>query len=383
MQPVSTLPPTTSETSVVRLPSFLSQKLRFWSLVAMVLLVYVHAYNLHPRYLQPWTAVDEPLTVGSWLQYFLANGLLRFRIPILFAISGYLFAYHDTRAPHKERVRRRLRTLLVPYLLWSAFGLAFTWALEQYPATRQLVLNAGLSIFGPDNALVSGYSPGQLLLRWLLFPVPFQLWFLRSLLVYNLAYPWIRTAVERGPWVYFSVAGLLWFTEFGIPPLFEGTGLVFFALGVWLRKTEFNVLAPPRWFRLGLFAAVWVGLLALKTWLAFCFEHPPFLLMLFLHKTAEALGVLVMWFGTDGLVRVAMSQRWFNWLTGFSFMIYVLHVPLANYVTETALRAWPSQNLLVFLLLPLAIVALAVLLGAALRRLVPGVYSVLTGGRGL
>ncbi|GAA4003268.1 hypothetical protein GCM10022408_13510 [Hymenobacter fastidiosus] len=46
-----------------RLPAFLSQKLRFWSLVAVVLLVYVHAYNLHPRYLQPWTPVDEPLTV--------------------------------------------------------------------------------------------------------------------------------------------------------------------------------------------------------------------------------------------------------------------------------------------------------------------------------
>jgi len=35
----------------------LSQKFRFWSLVAMVLLVYVHAFNLHPRYLQPMTLV--------------------------------------------------------------------------------------------------------------------------------------------------------------------------------------------------------------------------------------------------------------------------------------------------------------------------------------
>ncbi|QIX61271.1 acyltransferase [Hymenobacter sp. BT18] len=375
--------PVPPPTRPARLDPFLSQKLRFWSLVAMVLLVYVHGYNLHSRYLQPWTPVDEALSPGTFVQYFLANGLLRFRIPILFAISGYLFAHHDASAPHGVRVKRRLRTLLLPYLLWSAIGLGFTWALEQYPPTRQLVVEAALSIFGPQNPLVSGYSPGELLLRWLLLPVPFQLWFLRSLLVYNLAYPWIRKAVARGPWVYFSIAGLLWFTEFGIPPLFEGTGLVFFALGVWLRKTEFNVLTPPRWFRLGLFAAVWVLLLAVKTWLAFYFEHPPFLLMLFLHKTAEALGVLVMWFGADGLVRAAMRRSWFGWLTGFSFMIYVLHVPLVNYATEAALRAWPGQNLLVFLLLPLAIVALAVLLGAALRRLVPGVYGVLTGGRGL
>lgn len=348
----------------------------------MVLLVYVHGYNLHPRYLQPWTMVEEPLSVGAWGQYFLANGLLRFRIPILFAISGYLFAHHDTGAPHKTRVKRRLRTLLVPYLLWSALGLAGTWVLEQYPATRQVVQDAALSIFGPQKPFVSGYSAGELLLRWLLVPVPFQLWFLRSLLVYNLAYPWLRRALQKAPKVYFATAGLLWLADFGLPPLFEGTGLVFFALGVWLYQQQVDVLTPPRWFRGGLLAVVWLGLVAAKTGLAFQ-EHPPFVVMLLLHKAAEALGVLVMWFGADAVVRAAMRQPWFVWLTGFSFMIYALHVPLVNYATEAALRAWPGQNLLVYALVPLAVVLTAVLLGAGLRRLVPGVYGLLTGGRGL
>ncbi|GAB3231849.1 hypothetical protein GCM10027346_18620 [Hymenobacter seoulensis] len=349
----------------------------------MVLLVYVHAYNLHSRYLQPWTPVDEPLSAGTWLQYFLANGVLRFRIPILFAISGYLFAHHEGSAPHTVRVKRRVRTLLVPYVLWCTVGLGLTWAMEQFPATRQLVLDAALSPFGPQNPLVSNYSPGELLLRWLLIPVPFQLWFLRSLLVYNLAYPWMRRALERAPKVYFGIAGLMWLMEFGIPPFFEGTGLVFFALGVLLRKRETDVLTPPRWFKAGLLLAVWLGLLAIKTWMAFHFEQPPFIPMLLLHKSAEALGVVLMWFGADGLVSVAMRQRWFVWLTGFSFMIYGLHVPLVNYATEAALRLWPGQNLAVYLMLPLLIVLIAVVLGALLRRTVPGVYSALTGGRGL
>ena len=89
------------------------------------------------------------------------------------------------------------------------------------------------------------------------------------------------------------------------------------------------------------------------------------------------------WTGADGLVRVTMRQQWFMWLTGFSFMIYGLHVPLVNYATEAALRLWPGQNLAVYLVLPLLIVLTAVALGALLRRTVPGVYSALTGGRGL
>lgn len=422
-----------------RLDAFLSQKLRFWSLVAMLLLVYVHAYNLHSRYLQPFTPVDEPLSVGTFLQYFLANGLLRFRIPILFAISGYLFAHHDAGTPHRERAKRRLRTLLVPYLLWSLIGLAFTWALEQYPYTRQLVQQAALSIFGPDAPFVSGYTPGQLLLRWLLLPVPFQLWFLRSLLVLNLAYPWLRAAIDRLPGFYFGVAGLFWLSESSLPrtalvllgvgawlwlrtagnraarwqwlgalvivsgglmyltattrllwvvepalgPLMEGSGLLFFALGVWLRRRDKEVLLQPHWFRLLPFTGLWLGIVGLKTWLAFQFDEPPFIPMLLLHRAAELLGVLVMWFGSNAMVRAAMQRRWFQWLTGFSFMIYVLHVPLVNYATEAMLLRWPQQQLLTFLLLPLAVVALAVLLGAVLRRVAPAAYGVLTGGRGI
>jgi fucose 4-O-acetylase-like acetyltransferase len=95
---------------------FVSQKFRFYSFLSMTLLVFVHGYNLNVRYLQPFTVVDEHLTVNTFLQYFLANGIFRFRIPMLFIISGYLFASRDTK-PYGERVKRRLQTLLVPYLL--------------------------------------------------------------------------------------------------------------------------------------------------------------------------------------------------------------------------------------------------------------------------
>ncbi|UYZ58110.1 acyltransferase family protein [Hymenobacter latericus] len=384
MQVVADVPiPADEAVKPKRLDPFLSQKLRFWSFVAMLMLVYVHAYNLHPRYLHAASAVEEPLTVGAYLQYFLANGLFRFRIPILFAISGYLFAYHDSGTPHRVRVQRRVRTLLVPYLLWSFIGLAGTWAMEQFPATRQLVQDAALSSFGPDNPFVSGYTPGQLLLRWLLVPVPFQFWFLMSLLIYNLAYPWLRKAVDRAPAVYFGVTGLLWLLGIDIQPFIGGTGLLFFALGVWLHRRSIDVLRPPRWFPVLPMAMLWLVVVLLKSYAAFHYQYPPFLPMLLLHKAAEALGIGVMWFGSDAVVRAAMRQRWFAWVVGFSFMIYALHVPLVNYATEWALRVWPGQNTLVFVLLPLLIAGLAVLLGAIMRKLVPGVYSLLTGGRGM
>ena len=60
---------------------------------------------------------------------------------MLFIISGYLFALHDNN-PYLQRVGKRFRTLFLPYLIWSAIGLAFTYGLEMTAAGRNLVADS-------------------------------------------------------------------------------------------------------------------------------------------------------------------------------------------------------------------------------------------------
>jgi fucose 4-O-acetylase-like acetyltransferase len=384
--------PDTALTPPARLDAFLSQKMRFWSFMAMVLLIYVHGFNLHPRQLAPFTVVDEPASFGNCLQYFLSNGVLRFRIPILFAISGYLFAWADGRTTHQNRVLKRLRTLGLPYLLWSAGWMGIVWGLAQIPLMRQAIIDAEISPFWPRQ-LLSQLTPGELVTQWLLLPIPFQLWFLRNLLVLNLAYPALRWAVTRGPKVYFPIVGLIWFLGVEVPFL-GGEGLLFFGLGTWLALRRRDVQARPKWLSVPVAMLLWVGSAAALTWLAFRGQppfgpkgpEPVFFAMLGLYRLCEVSGVLAAWFGLDWLVRRAMAQRWFAWTAGFSFMIYAMHVPTVNYATALALRygkGIPHLTTWTYLLLPPLIVLAAVLIGATLRRLAPSVYGVLTGGRGL
>ena len=74
---------------------FTSQKFRFYSFICIALLLFVHGYNLKQTYLEPFSLVRERLTFTSFFEYFMANGILRFRLPMLFAISGYFFAMQD------------------------------------------------------------------------------------------------------------------------------------------------------------------------------------------------------------------------------------------------------------------------------------------------
>jgi hypothetical protein len=239
--------------------------------------------------------------------------------------------------------------------------------------------------------LLHDYRWYEMLGRWILIPVPYQLWFLRVLLMYNLAYPAIRWCVTHriAKWIFFSVAILMWLGTMGFV-LFEGEGLVFFSLGVWIQKTNFNIDLHKRWLNPVWWGFAFIILAAAKTTLAFL--GPPFLgdamfpVLTILHKLVILSGLITAWYGCNGLVTWCMQRKWFIWLTAFSFMIYAIHAPLVAYAIEAlfaVVNQVPYYRLLSFVFLPLVIIAFAVGVGAVLRRVWPWGYGVLTGGRGI
>ena len=369
---------------------FNSKKFKFWSFLSMFLLVFVHGYNLQERYMQPWTIPGDPFNITTFIEYFLANGIFRFRIPMLFIISGFLYAIHDVR-PYKQRTRKRLRTLLLPYIIWSALGFAFTWFLELFPYTRDIVAGSNIVRIDDSRMLLHDYHWYEMLGRWLLIPVPYQLWFIRVLLMYNIAYPAIRWLVSHriAKWIFFSIAVLMWLGTMGFV-LFEGEGLLFFSLGVWMQKNNFNIDGPKRWLNPLWAGVAFILLAATKTVLAFTGQpllgNAIFPVLIILHKLTIFSGLITAWYGCNGLVTWCMQRKWFVWLTAFSFMIYALHAPLIAYAIEAVFAVVnhvPHYRLLTFIFLPLTIIAFAVGTGALLRRVWPGLYGVLTGGRGM
>jgi len=355
----------------------------------MFLLVFVHGYNLQVRYMQPWTIPGEAVTFTSFTEYFLANGIFRFRIPMLFIISGFLYAMHDYK-PYGQRTRKRLRTLLIPYLTWSALGFAFTWLLESFLYTRGIVSASNIVRIDESRALLHDYRWYELLVRWILIPVPYQLWFIRVLLIYNIAYPAIRWCVTRKipGWIFFGVAFLMWLGTMGFG-LFEGEGLLFFSLGVWMQKREFDIDQPKRTLKPLGWGIAFVTLAAVKTLLAFIGQ--PVLgkavipILIILHKAVVLSGLIFAWYGCNGLVTWCMERKWFVWLAAFSFMIYAIHAPLVAYATEAVfplVSHLPFYRMGTYLLLPLTIIGFAIGTGALLRKVWPGLYGLLTGGRG-
>jgi fucose 4-O-acetylase-like acetyltransferase len=181
---------------------------------------------------------------------------------MLFVISGYLFAWNDKKS-HKERMKSRVRTLFVPYIAWSAFGIGLTALLEQSPQTYAAVRAVELS--DPINQ----YQWSDYVFRLLLYPIPFQLWFIRVLLVYNLLYPLLLRCSTHGAKIWFPLITLIWLAvpmNFGFV---EPEGLLFFTLGIWLQKSSVNLETPPRFFHGAFWGIAWILIATIKTIAAF------------------------------------------------------------------------------------------------------------------
>ncbi len=370
----------------------LSQKFRFFTFICIALLAYVHGYNLRDTYLTPFSTINEPLTFTTFFEYLFSNGLLRFRIPLLFMISGYLYAMYDHRT-YLQQIKSRFRTLIIPLLLWSAFGLLFTFVLQLIPYTADVVVKANIDQLG-DNRPYAQIGWLGILKRWLLAPISYQLWFLLALFVFNILYPVIRWLVIKIPYIWLPLTFIYFLFIFHLP-LLDSRGLFFFSLGVWIQKRNFSIEKEPSWFSLGLTLIVFIGLSVIKTFMAFELEPYDFrnatsftataVILAILHQFSILAGILAMWFGADKVMHWLMKQHWFNHSSGFSFFIFGLHVPLLPYMMTWALTTFqflPNYRLICYLFIPFLLLAVSVWIGGFIRKYIPGVYRVITGGRG-
>jgi hypothetical protein len=150
---------------------------------------------------------------------------------------------------------------------------------------------------------------------------------------------------------------------------------------VWIQKKNFSIETEPRWFSLGLALILFVGLSVIKTFMAFELEPnvwSSWIPLIIIHQISVLAGIMAMWFGADKVIKWFTQKEWFNYASGFSFFIFGLHVPLLPYVMNGLMNSS---------MIPISPQSFFTLcfcswVGSMLRRFVPKVYAVMTGGRG-
>ena len=88
----------------------------------IVLVVYIHYWGEN---------IPESSVIGSTIydsiRIFMCHVISRAAVPTFFLISGYYFFYKIkdfTFDNYKDKLKKRIRTILIPYLLWNAIAIS-------------------------------------------------------------------------------------------------------------------------------------------------------------------------------------------------------------------------------------------------------------------
>ena len=186
---------------------------------------------------------------------FVTRVLCHVAIPSFFIFSGYLF-FRGTEQwnadTYKAKLRSRVKTLLVPYLIWNVIYLIYIKSSSEpfsYVAPFVQEMNAGDYIASFWNLIVGETG----ITNWLgqatpnHYPINFPLWYVRDLMVLVMISPLIRLFVKHTRKWGLLLLALCYVS--GIWPNYTGiqiNGVLYFSVGAYLGVHKIDMVD---WFR--------------------------------------------------------------------------------------------------------------------------------------
>ena len=358
-----------------QLPAVTSRAIDLLRFPLLVLVVYFHSFPL----LLPLAA-----DAGLWfrLAQLLAEQLARLAVPLLFICAGFLFFYQYVSgfAAYRQLWRKKSRTVLLPFLLWSVLGIACYAIGLSWQQTQPF--------FSNQPMLADFWTLAGFLRFWLGIersPLVYPLWFLRDLLIFILISPVLARLLHWTGWWTGLVLLLMWLLQSWLRfccdwlvwPLFQPAleSSTFFVLGALFAIKPL----PLSWlYRTGPgFVLVYLlGQLAL--WL----DLLPTLLVV---KVLLLIGITAVFYLALQLAQQPMWSRRLTVSAGATFFLFVSHEPLLTVSRKVLLMLLAplsaGQYFLLYLLLPSAVMVLLLLCYRALATTWPSLCQLLTGGR--
>lgn len=331
------------------------------SSILIVMVVFIHSCF--------GEAIDY--TVPHFIQDFCVGGLCTVVDPMFFAISGFLFFNNLKRIGDcKDKIKKRIRTLLVPYFIWNVMVGLFIIIFKELPFTNNFV-NTNILAGIKANGLLGFFN------EFFWKPAAFQLWFLRDLIVMVACSPILYYIIKYTRWISVLICAVLSY-------FIQLNDLVYFVLGgcISMNVKNMNYLSkiPTSVFIISVIAYLYRAFIVATT------KTNSFLSLPGVSFIIIVMSIIVLWKTYDLLFakKNIRSIPIIGSCLGYSFFIYLAHMPLFTAFKKVSLMITDVSNaslIILFFLNPLILVLFLILVAKTMQKFAPKVYSMLVGGR--
>lgn len=335
----------------------------------IVLVLYMHIVPIEHF---PVTADFTSINLYRFISELVAHNIGRAAVPCFFIISGFFYFRKMetwTSTFYINQQRKRIRTLLIPYLLWNILNIL-------------IILAKGYSfnLMGRDGSADLNYIYQSSLWSLMTYPVNQPLWYLRDLICMTIIapifYDLFRFAKHWGILLLFAI----YLSTFELPILgFSMTAIFYFGIGAYWGLNHVNFVDDLKFLRIPSY--ILAPVLAI---VAVGMNYSPF--YEYIIRLYIPFGIIAILNLTSDLIKVEKIKNMLVKLSGSVFFIYSVHelylkswVKGAFFKTPLAGNGWGM--ILGYLVMPIVLLGICMLLYYFAKKITPKTLSLFTGGR--
>lgn len=294
-------------------------------------------------------------------------------VPMFYTISGFLFFRRAEKMKTiLKKIRNRIKTLIIPFILAAFYYPAFFVFMEILPGVGNYIDRPSfIEMFNSMTlqeilcSMFYGSSDG--------YPWAYHLWFMRDLIIIVFLSP------------------VLFFIRKWI-----GYWIIVITLILYLLFPYFWFLYAMFWFVTG---SVVLGIIAnISKWIVFPLLFSFFIMAIYrqingdysyhIFKVIEiSMGLVSFWCIYDYIINIHLvfaNHDKLKLACQFTFFLYLYHEPIFHIIVKLMVMVLGKNSLgytMSIILPPFVILLLGVIFGRCLRNQLPRLYSVITGGR--
>lgn len=338
---------------------------------ATILVVILHAYT-----------TARNLTLGDadcyiHLSYILSLCMGEMGVPLFFTISGFLFynQYHNIVSDYTNKLKKRIHSLLIPYLFWNAFMILFYWILQSIPHLNGYFSGSNLPVADYDimNFIRAFWDCGN----WDEgngLPILQPYWYIRNLMVLNICSPILYGYIKHLKWVGILLPACCWIYA---PHLaLSLSSVTFFCLGGLFSIHQMNIVPVMRNKR-KVFSFIFILSIITEY---ICHFYTPGVYNPYLHRIVLITGIPFL--ASTALV---LKDKFTipPLLTNSSFLIYTIHLPIIIAIRKTGSKLFPAASDIMNVILYIASIILTSVICIAvyylLNKYLPKTTRFITG----
>ena len=343
-------------------------KKTYVSFLLSALVVLIHNSGIAQYVIQ--IDADEGKNIAVFFNNLFSETIARVAVPLFFVISGATFFRNYDRTKYKEKIQRRIKSLLIPYFLWNVISMMFDIFCAYTPIHYFFV--------GRKPFIVSFQNVIEALF---LYKCNGVFWFVYSLIVFTVLSPIINVIITR-KWTSFCLLLASLFIPYYASALFlrlklDPNSIFFYVLGCVIGKYCFKWFSEMSAKRdsiisvLLCFVCVAFQMLNIYEVLIIPIVCHQLLLVLFCYSFWKAIDLFV--------VKVKLREYMKN-----SFFVYAMHMNVQAIIVKVIYLVGPKviwmayPNFIVSFLVTMFII---LFVSSLTKEHLPRIYSALSGNR--